>query len=273
MKMKYTIEEGFIMAGKKENRSVTNGHDAGAWWGNQNNCTKFDLIDTILSGNNDEEIGMHQALYKSIKYLRVKQFFPDGTIKEESIQGPDLIIERDGYDFRAIKKNDERIFFNIDTIIELSIIRNNNTQYTDFKCWGLIDNTDDYMTIYDPAKEKAELNKLVQQIADDEPNGVEDPWFDFDVKNPDDGKKYYAMVGFHSITLINDEKDEYQGEFGVNGKYIKDAADLIREIENAAEETRLKYADKGIKVSIGDFNVGCQFGMSIYVWIPYQTQH
>lgn len=25
-----------------------------------------------------------------------------------------------------------------------------------------------------------------------------------------------------------------------------------------------------VKVTINDFNEGCQYGMAIYVWIPYQ---
>ena len=117
-----------------------------------------------------------------------------------------------------------------------------------------------------------EKERLVEEIANEEGKAIEDPWIDYDVKNPDDGKKYYAMVGFHSITLINDEDEEYQGDFGVNGKYINDASKLIRDIENSAEDIRLKYADKGIKVTIGDFNVGCQYGMSIYVWVPYHNE-
>ena len=120
--------------------------------------------------------------------------------------------------------------------------------------------------------EYAHLDQLIQQITNEEGNVIEDPWVDYDKNNPDDGIKYYAMVGFHSVTLINDEEDEYQGDYGVNGKYIKDAADLIRKIENNAEELRIKYADKGVKVSIGDFNIGCKYGMSIYIWIPYQKQ-
>ena len=117
-----------------------------------------------------------------------------------------------------------------------------------------------------------EKERLIEKIADEEGKIIEDPWIDYDVKNPDDGKKYYAMVGFNSTTLINDEDDEYQGDFGVNGKYINDASKLIRDIENSAEELRIKYADQGVKVTIGDFNVGCQYGMSIYVWVPYHNE-
>ena len=116
------------------------------------------------------------------------------------------------------------------------------------------------------------LDQLVEQIADEDLKTAEDPWIDYDIKNPDDNKKYYAMVGFHSCELINPEEKEYRADFGPNRKYIQDASRLIRKIENEAEELRIKYADKGVKVSIGDFNDGCQYGMSIYVWVPYHTQ-
>ena len=117
-----------------------------------------------------------------------------------------------------------------------------------------------------------DLDQLVEQIADEDLKAAEDPWIDYDIKNPDDNQKYYAMVGFHSCKLINPEEREYMADFGPNRKYIQDASKLIRNIENEAEELRIKYADKGIKVSISDFNDGCQYGMSIYVWVPYQKQ-
>ena len=115
-------------------------------------------------------------------------------------------------------------------------------------------------------------DKLIEQIADEDLKTAEDPWIEYNIKNPDDNQKYYAMVGFHSCELINPEEREYMADFGPNRKYIQDASKLIRNIENEAEELRIKYADKGIKVSISDFNDGCQYGMSIYVWVPYQKQ-
>lgn len=115
-------------------------------------------------------------------------------------------------------------------------------------------------------------DRLIEQITDEDLKTAEDPWIEYNIKNPDDNQKYYAMVGFHSCELINPEEKEYRADFGPNRKYTQDASRLIRKIENEAEELRIKYADKGIKISIGDFNDGCQYGMSIYVWVPYQKQ-
>lgn len=51
-------------------------------------------------------------------------------------------------------------------------------------------------------------------------------------------------------------------------KMVKLAKDLRKFLR--ANELENKYCDKGVKVTINDFNEGCQYGMAIYVWIPYQ---
>ena len=47
------------------------------------------------------------------------------------------------------------------------------------------------------------------------------------------------------------------------------SVDLV-DSEEKAEYIKQKYKNKGVEVTIGDFNEGCQYGMAIYVWIPYQ---
>lgn len=81
------------------------------------------------------------------------------------------------------------------------------------------------------------------------------------------------MIEFFSWDLIDPTQDEYQGcfsEHDLNGTYIRDVMKLIEKIEARAEELRKKYSNKGVKVTVNDFNEGCQYGMAIYVWIPYQ---
>ena len=77
------------------------------------------------------------------------------------------------------------------------------------------------------------------------------------------------MIEFFS-DLIIDEDTIYQGAFGVNSKYIKDAMKLITKVENRAKEIEEKYAEKGVKATVNGLNDGCEKGMAIYVWIPYQ---
>lgn len=77
------------------------------------------------------------------------------------------------------------------------------------------------------------------------------------------------MVEFFS-DLIIDEDYIYQGVYGLNSQYIKDAMKLINEVENRADEIANKFADKGVKVTVNGLNDGCEKGMAIYVWIPHQ---
>lgn len=76
------------------------------------------------------------------------------------------------------------------------------------------------------------------------------------------------MIEFLSWDLINHE--EYEGAYGVTTEYVKQAYHLIKEVENRAIELENKYMDKGVKVTVNGLNDGCQYGMAVYVWIPYQ---
>ena len=79
----------------------------------------------------------------------------------------------------------------------------------------------------------------------------------------------------HMSDLVDPDDEEYKGSFTnhLNGKYIKDAMALINKVEQQAKELQEKYKKYGVIVTIGDFNVGCEYGMCIYIWIPHQTQH
>lgn len=77
------------------------------------------------------------------------------------------------------------------------------------------------------------------------------------------------MVEFFSFSLVM--KENYDAVYGdANSEYIEDAYALIQEVEQRAEKLRNKYSDKGVKVTINGFNDGCEGGLAVYVWIPYQ---
>ena len=78
------------------------------------------------------------------------------------------------------------------------------------------------------------------------------------------------MVEFFSFHLIDEDSNEYQGGYGLNNEYIKDAMFLINRVENRAEILRQNYEDKEVKVTVNGLNDGCQGGLAVYVWIPYQ---
>ena len=77
------------------------------------------------------------------------------------------------------------------------------------------------------------------------------------------------MIEFFS-DLIVDEDYIYQGVYGLNSQYIKDAMNLIIKVESRANEIANKFADKGVKVTVNGLNDGCEKGLAVYVWIPKQ---
>ena len=81
---------------------------------------------------------------------------------------------------------------------------------------------------------------------------------------------FQFMIEFFSRELIDDEDYIYQGAYGLNNDYIRDAMTLINKIESKAKEIEKKYSNEKIKVTINGLNDGCEKGMAIYVWIPYQ---
>ena len=156
---------------------------------------------------------------------------------------------------------------------------------------GLIDNCgwEEYIGINAIVKQNALKNddtktkELLKQIGQEEDNIIElsaspiykNPTNDFFSKESglQPKGKFAYMVEFFSLHLIDPNDDNYKGcfsEYDYNGKYIRDAMNLINTIEVRANELENKYCDKGVKVTINDFNEGCQYGMAIYVWIPYQ---
>ena len=149
--------------------------------------------------------------------------------------------------------------------------------------YGLIDNCgwEHYMCIVATVEKSAvekKTEQLLEQILNESDFIIEtsaspiyeNPQNEFhpDTKLQPKGRFAY-MVEFFS-DCINYEEDEYQGEFGVNSKYIKDAMKMITEVENRAKEIEDKYSEKGVKVTVNGMNDGCEYGMAIYVWIPFQ---
>lgn len=150
--------------------------------------------------------------------------------------------------------------------------------------YGLTDNCgwEHYLCITATVKKSAlqtdKTTKLIKEIMNEEDHIIElsgsplytNPKSNF---NEDSGLvpqgDFPYMVEFFS-DLIIDEDTIYQGTFGLNSKYIKDAMKLINQVEKRAEELANKYSDKGVKVTVNGLNDGCEKGMAVYVWIPYQ---
>ena len=82
----------------------------------------------------------------------------------------------------------------------------------------------------------------------------------------------FAYMLEHFSDLVDPHDIEYEGNFGYNGKYIRDVMKVINKTEEKAKLLREKYKKYDVTVTIGDFNVGCEYGVTIYIWIPHQIQ-
>ena len=126
-------------------------------------------------------------------------------------------------------------------------------------------------------EEEDKTKDLINQIIIGEDNGNIEYIRTYENANnlnivPDGNYDY--MIEFFSDELINPKEDNaYGGHFSAdeyNGDYIRDCMRLINDIEERALDMKDKYSDLGCDVTVGDFNVGCQYGMAIYVWVPKQ---
>ena len=169
-----------------------------------------------------------------------------------------------------------------------SIIDNQQCQYLDlsfYDPYGLTDNCgwEHYMCIKATVncdiktdeRTKALLNKIMQEgdhiielsgcPVNEEPNNM----FSEETGLQPQGDFAY-MVEFFSFDLVDADDNKYQGAYGLNDEYIKDALILTKKVQFRAESLRQDYAHKGVQVTINGFNDGCQGGLAVYVWIPYQ---
>ena len=171
------------------------------------------------------------------------------------------------------------------------IIAKNSPQFFNIQYhnnYGLVDDCgwEQYIGIKATIKANAIIHsrtqELIQEIENEEDNIIElssSPIYDNNPKNcfTKNSKlvpkgDFPIMIEFFS-NLVDPSDERYTGCFSsndLNGKYIRDAMHLIHTVEERANKIAIKYADKGVKVTVNDFNEGCQYGMAIYVWIPYQ---
>ena len=249
----------------------------------RNNCSKAEFIfnQLTLNGVIEEEYDNCYGEYKNIKSVEaITLIDEDLHIDYHNLQYEQGYSERDGWSICGI---------DLTRVIMYKFILTNNTIIR-FDFQGMIDNEKDTQAIYfqdiidknaelirKHTKEK-EIKKLIEQIQEEKDHIIE-PSASSVYKNPKNNfdensglipnGEFPYMVEFFS-DCIEYDSSEYQGAFGVNSKYIKKAMKMITDVENRAKEIENKYADKGVKVTVNGMNDGCEYGMAIYVWIPYQ---
>ena len=236
-------------------------------------ATSFSEKENILTWNKTD--------FKEINKIKTgNKFFVGGNIitgsqhqyKNEWIIAPKQLAEIQGDIFTQYLKS----------IVKKTALKHFDLKFEDQ--YGLINNCgwEHYLCITATVKKSAlqtdKTTKLIKEVMNEEDNIIElsgSPLYTNPKSNfsEDSGLvpqgDFPYMVGFFS-DLIIDEDTIYQGTFGLNSKYIKDAMKLITQVEKRAEELADKYADKGVKVTVNGLNDGCEKGMAVYVWIPYQ---
>lgn len=58
--------------------------------------------------------------------------------------------------------------------------------------------------------------------------------------------------------------------FGLTDDYFDDIIEVRDNMRQIAMEIEYFYKQENIKVTLSKWNQGCQFGMTMYIWIPYQ---
>ena len=254
----------------------------------RNNISKADFIFHHLSinGVDEDKFDGSESNYNNVKNVEAILLINNNLhIAYSNLQNERISRGRCGWEICGIDLT-RAIMYQF-TLTDNTIIR--------FDFQGMIDNEEDTQGIYfqdiidknaeahKRHKQKKRTEKLIEEIMEEEDCIIElsaSPLYD---NNPKDSfhqdsdlvpnGDFPYMVEFFSTHLVCQDDDDYQGCFSANdynGKYIRDAMALINDVEKRAKELADKYADKGVKVTVNDFNEGCQYGMAIYVWIPYQ---
>ena len=87
------------------------------------------------------------------------------------------------------------------------------------------------------------------------------------------------MIGFYTglriseaFALTWDDIDFEKRTLSVNKQVVKRnfGADVRKVVEKKGKKEGKKRQKKKVKTTVSKWNEGCEFGMAIYIWIPYQ---
>lgn len=161
---------------------------------------------------------------------------------------------------------------------ELQILKKNIKCFTiDFDDFGLesdnVDGWEHWMGFILKSSYYHSEESLINDLINEEDDVIE---FAYRYNNPINANRppgeWKCMLEFFSTHLIcSDEDNEYFGDFGeheMSGKYIRECMSVINNVENKVQKLKEKYEKYDIQITIGDFNIGCECGMAVYIWIP-----
>lgn len=231
----------------------------------------------------EDILSWNRKHFETLDMTNIKSFTIGGNIitgsqhqyKDELIIAPKKLAKVQGEIFQKCLKS----------IIEKQSLKHFKLKFED--PYGLVDDCgwEHYMCINASVQESAIVDKdvetrnLINEIMNEEDNLIERSGCSLYDNNPKTNfhtnsglvpsGDFPYMIEFFSH-CIDSRENKYQGCYGLNNDYIKDVAEMINDIETRAKEIEKKYSNKGVKTTVNGFNDGCEDGMAIYVWIPYQ---
>lgn len=80
--------------------------------------------------------------------------------------------------------------------------------------------------------------------------------------------KYACCIEIFSD--LADPNDFQEADFGITDEYINSIIEIREETLKESAKIEAKYNQYAVKTTTSKWNQGCEYGMAIYVWIPYQ---
>ena len=229
-----------------------NGVDEDKSDGSESDYNNIKEIEAIILSNRDLHIAHHNLQY------------------EPNYRG------RDGWEICGIDLT--RVIMYKFTLTDNTIIR--------FDFSGMIDNEEGTQGIYfqdivdlnadkhEQYKKEKKVKKLIEEIGSEYGEYIytvfDDEHDDMTSVNSLDGynKEYACMIEVFSdlVEPCNDNS----AFFGVSDEYIDRVVQVRDNMQQLAKKIENKYKDNNVKVTLSKWNQGCEFGMAMYIWIPFQ---
>ena len=245
----------------------------------RNNISKANFIfhHLVRNGVDDDEFDGSESDYSNIKEIEAIILANKNLhITYHNLQYETDYRGRDGWEICGIDLT--RVIMYRFTLTNNTVIR--------FDFTGMIDNEEDEQAIFfqDIVDLRAESNeqhekerktkKLIEEISsewgeyiytvfDDEHDGMTS------VDNLNGYSKEYACMieVFSDLVEPCNDNSEF---FGVSDEYIDRVVQVRDNMRQLAKEIENKYKDNNVKVTLSKWNQGCEFGMAMYIWIPFQ---
>lgn len=162
----------------------------------------------------------------------------------------------------------------LESIIKSTSLKHFNLKFKDE--YGLVDSCgwEHQLIIETTVKESALIDsptkKLLEQLK-------KDFGYDYIYDVHKDASSINNIEGYHPkyaymIERFSElvEPSHYESNFGVTDEYIDKVVEIRDDMRQLAMEVEHYFEDENVKATLGKWNEGCEYGMVLYIWIPYQ---